>query len=173
MRRRLRGETTCARSAIGTVSEARRLVIETVTRPFFGGYIPPAIVGGWPTPNATRRTEMDDLGDHNTLHRFGMSNRTRIERPQRSRSVASALAVAFAMITFACGHAAEAGTREQAKRLFDRLTGTAPTPDQLDAFAAQLDSGSSLESVAYRISRRRGRTEIRPRLPRSTTTPRP
>jgi hypothetical protein len=80
-----------------------------------------------------------------------MSNRTRIDRRRRGRSTASMMAIAFAMITFACGHVAEAGTREQAKRMFDRLTGTAPTPGQVDALAAQLENGTSLESVAYDI----------------------
>jgi hypothetical protein len=55
------------------------------------------------------------------------------------------------MVTLVCGSAAEAGTREQAKRMFDRLTGTAPTPDQLEALTSQLDGGSSRETVAFGI----------------------
>jgi hypothetical protein len=69
----------------------------------------------------------------------------------RKRSMAHAVAVACAMVTFVCGHVAEAGPREQAKRMFDRLTGTAPTPTQLDTLTNQIESGSPLETVALDI----------------------
>ncbi|HMN45049.1 MAG TPA: hypothetical protein PKE27_10770 [Povalibacter sp.] len=61
------------------------------------------------------------------------------------------MATACAVVALVGGSVAEAGTREQAKRMFDRLTGTAPTPDQLESLTAQLDGGSSREAVAFGI----------------------
>ena len=47
---------------------------------------------------------------------------------------------------------ATAGTREQAKRMFDRLTGTPPSPAQLDELTSQLDTnGGNLQATALYI----------------------
>ena len=56
----------------------------------------------------------------------------------------NAVALAIAILAFAGGqHTAEAASREQAKRMFDRLTGTPPTPQQLSDLEAALGSNPS------------------------------
>jgi hypothetical protein len=63
------------------------------------------------------------------------TNSTR-HRPRdgvRGTALTKMVAVAIGIAAFAAGQEpAHAGPREQAKRMFDRLTGTPPTPDQLD-----------------------------------------
>ena len=62
----------------------------------------------------------------------------------------SALALSVVM-AFSSGYA-NAGAREQAKRMYDRLTGTSPTPTVLDAIEAELTKpGGSGESAAQLI----------------------
>jgi hypothetical protein len=77
-----------------------------------------------------------------------MSNMKSIKEHARAaqggRSSAKAAALAFAIFAFACGqHTAVAAEREQAKRMFDRLTGTPPNPTQLDALTTALGSNPS------------------------------
>src|SRR5688500_1780051 len=60
---------------------------------------------------------------------------------RRTLASAKAAALALAIVAIACGpQHAQAGEREQAKRMFDRLTGTPPTPEQLDAVTTALGS---------------------------------
>lgn len=52
---------------------------------------------------------------------------------RRRKSLAKTCALALAIVAFASGQQdAQAGPREQAKRMFDRLTGTPPSPELLD-----------------------------------------
>lgn len=61
--------------------------------------------------------------------------------PKRGEASVKAAALAFAIVAFAGGQQnAVAGEREQAKRMFDRLTGTPPSPAQLDTITAALGS---------------------------------
>ena len=58
-----------------------------------------------------------------------------------SHSTVKAIALAVAIASMAFGHQdVHAGNREQAKRMFDRLTGTPPTPAQLTALEAKVGS---------------------------------
>jgi hypothetical protein len=60
------------------------------------------------------------------------STRHRPRDGMRGTALTKIVAVAIGIAVFAAGQQpAHAGQREQAKRMFDRLTGTPPTPDQL------------------------------------------
>jgi hypothetical protein len=63
--------------------------------------------------------------------------------------------LAFAVFAFACGQQpAEAASRDEAKRMFDRLTGTAPTDAQLGALATAIGNPSTQTtraSAAYAL----------------------
>ena len=68
---------------------------------------------------------------------------------ERRASFARASAVAFAIAAFACGQqSASAGPREQAERMYGRLTGTRPSPALLTALEAEVGGGSYNERVA-------------------------
>ncbi|HEY4366293.1 MAG TPA: hypothetical protein VGN07_03605 [Steroidobacteraceae bacterium] len=70
----------------------------------------------------------------------------------RLRAPARALALAFAVAAFASApQDAVAGNREQAKRMYDRLTGTPPSPEVLDSLQQKLDNGISLSDTALFI----------------------
>ncbi len=74
---------------------------------------------------------------------------TRGAQPRRSFAKAAALALALA--AFASGQQdALADSRTQAKRMYDRLTGTPPSPALLDSLTNQVNS-SSLEQTALFI----------------------
>jgi hypothetical protein len=77
-----------------------------------------------------------------------MSNMKSIKEHARAthggRSSTITAALALAIFAFACGqHTVQAAEREQAKRMFDRLTGTPPTPAQLAALEGALGSNPS------------------------------
>jgi hypothetical protein len=79
------------------------------------------------------------------------TNGMREHAPARRRGLATAkgAALALAIVAFACGqHTAEAGSREQAKRMFDRLTGTPPSPDVLQSLEQQLPANPTKEQLA-------------------------
>lgn len=77
-------------------------------------------------------------------------NTNNIMERSRGRATVKACALALAVAAFACGQQpAEAGTREQAKRMFDRVTGTAPTDAQINTLAAAI--GSDTDSRADAI----------------------
>lgn len=71
----------------------------------------------------------------------------------RSRASVRALSLAIAVAALACGQQpAEAGQREQAKRMFDRLTGTAPSDQQLQAFETAIGAtAQSRADAAYAL----------------------
>jgi hypothetical protein len=78
-------------------------------------------------------------------HRIGKS----LRRTPRRGSIASAVLGALAIAAGIAAHQdALAGPREQAKRMYDRLTGTPPTPAVLDDLTARVGSGSQPELVA-------------------------
>ena len=62
------------------------------------------------------------------------------QRQSTAKAVAMALAV-FALVS--TQHSAVAGSEEQAKRMFDRLTGTPPTPAQLSVLAGAVPANST------------------------------
>lgn len=69
---------------------------------------------------------------------------------KRGRSVAAALTLTVCALM--SGQIAEAGSREKAKRMFDRLTGTPPSPEVLQSLADELGSNPThqqLANVAY------------------------
>jgi hypothetical protein len=69
-----------------------------------------------------------------------------------ARDAVKAVALALAIASMAFGHQdAQAGNREQAKRMFDRLTGTPPAPAKLDELTSMLTGGSSLTDTALYI----------------------
>jgi hypothetical protein len=66
------------------------------------------------------------------------------QRESQRQSTAKAVAMALAVFALAATqHTALAGSEEQAKRMFDRLTGTPPTPAQLSALAGSLPANST------------------------------
>lgn len=66
----------------------------------------------------------------------------------RRPSLTKAAAVALAFVAFASGQqAAMADARTQAKRMYDRLTGTTPAPDLLTTLAGQVGGGTPTELV--------------------------
>ena len=72
----------------------------------------------------------------------------------RGRSSAKAAALAAAILAFACGQqTAVAGEREQAKRMFDRLTGTPASDAQLTDLAARIQSDGRVQTALYIIDR--------------------
>jgi len=72
-------------------------------------------------------------------------NSSREHAPRAARgSSAKAAALAFAMLAFVCGQQpAEADSKAQAKRIFDRLTGTPPDSTQLADLEAALTPAST------------------------------
>lgn len=82
------------------------------------------------------------------------SIREHARRDAGGRSTAKAAALAFAIFALACGQQqAHADERMQAKRIFDRLTGTPPTDAQLTALATQLtpSTQTSRADAAYAL----------------------
>jgi hypothetical protein len=74
-------------------------------------------------------------------------HRKRVDPRRRSFGHAAA-AMALALTVFASGQqAAHAGPREQAKRLYDRLTGTPPSPALLTTLENEVGGGSQSELV--------------------------
>lgn len=83
----------------------------------------------------------------------GQGQRSQRQRSQGRASLAKAVALALAIVSFAAvQQPAEAGPREQAKRMYDRLTGTPPSPAVLDALTTQVGSGSPAELSATALS---------------------
>jgi hypothetical protein len=65
---------------------------------------------------------------------------------RRCRKLAT---LALALLAVVCGHdAAQAASREQAKRMFDRLTGTPPSPTVLNQLEAALGPSPTVEQLA-------------------------
>jgi hypothetical protein len=59
-------------------------------------------------------------------------------------------ALALAIAAFACGqHEASAGPREQAKRMYDRLTGTPPSPALLTTLEGRIASGGLVNAAIF------------------------
>lgn len=82
-----------------------------------------------------------------------MSNMNSTVKSSRRGSFAKAAALTLAIASFASWQqAAEAGPREQAKRMFDRLTGTPPSPTLLDTLAPQVGGGSQPELTSVALS---------------------
>src|SRR5687768_13878950 len=72
----------------------------------------------------------------------------------RGKSSARAVALALAILAFACGQqTAHAGNREQAKRMFDRLTGTPPTPELLNELTTRVANDGRVETALYILDR--------------------
>ncbi len=78
-----------------------------------------------------------------------------LDQPPRWRaSAARTLACVFAFAAFALGQQvamADMVTRAQAKRMYDRLTGTPPSPDVLDALELYMDDGNTAAQTALYI----------------------
>ncbi len=73
---------------------------------------------------------------------------------RRGKSSAKAAALAFAILAFACGQqTAHAGDREQAKRMFDRLTGTPPSPELLNDLTTRIANNGRVETALYILDR--------------------
>jgi hypothetical protein len=69
-------------------------------------------------------------------------------RARSSRSLAKAAVFALALAAFASGQQdAVAGPKEQAKRMYDRLTGTPPSPALLTTLEGEVGGGSEPELV--------------------------
>jgi hypothetical protein len=80
-----------------------------------------------------------------------MNSTTQLQREARRASFAKAATLALAIVALSSSvQDANAGEREQAKRMFDRLTGTPPSPALLDALTTRV-SGSSLADTALFI----------------------
>jgi hypothetical protein len=72
----------------------------------------------------------------------------------RGLSSAKATALAVAILAFACGQqSAEAGTREQAKRMFDRLTGTPADDALLTDLSGRIATDGRVATALYIIDR--------------------
>jgi hypothetical protein len=87
-----------------------------------------------------------------------MSNTKSIRKTTRSaeprRSFAKVAALAIALANFASGQQdAQAGPREEAKRMYDRLTGTPPSPDLLDTLTNEVNSRGLEETAMYIMDR--------------------
>jgi hypothetical protein len=66
------------------------------------------------------------------------------------RSLLKGAALALTIAAFApLQQAAQAGPREQAKRMYDRLTGTPPTPQVLTELEGQMASGGAFATALY------------------------
>ncbi|MGH8177083.1 MAG: hypothetical protein ACREV5_12555 [Steroidobacter sp.] len=77
------------------------------------------------------------------------SRQQTLRNTARRVSLAKASALAFAIAAFACGQQdAVAGPREQAKRMYDRLTGTPPSPALLMTLETEAGGGSYAERVS-------------------------
>jgi len=63
---------------------------------------------------------------------------THMNRTYRSSPLAKAGALGVALAILACGQQALAGPRDQARRMYDRLTGTPPAPGLLDDLEARV-----------------------------------
>ena len=80
-----------------------------------------------------------------------MNNTAASNRDPRPRT-AQAVALALAIASFAFGHPdASAGNPEMAKRMFDRLTGTPPSPTKLTELTNMLNGGATLQDTALFI----------------------
>jgi hypothetical protein len=69
-----------------------------------------------------------------------------MNRKQNSGALAKAAALGVALAVLVSGQQAFAGSREQARRMYDRLTGTPPSPAMLDELAGMLGTTSTPES---------------------------
>src|SRR5690606_32714257 len=114
------------RKTAGSVGAQRRVSIETAIEAQAGAYI--------------RRTG---------VHRVeaGMGSVKNESQPQRAHSqhpTLGSLAVAVVAVAALAAVApqAHAGPREQAKRMYDRLTGTPPSPTLLDELESRVGGGS-------------------------------
>lgn len=72
-------------------------------------------------------------------------------RSPRSAALAKAATLAFAICAFALAQQATADSRTQAKRIYDRLTGTPPSPAVLTELEQKLQSGTTLADTALFI----------------------
>lgn len=82
-----------------------------------------------------------------------MSN---MKQSNRTSPLARAAALGLALLTLAPGQQALAGPREQARRMYERLTGTPPSKQELDDLTSMLGPGptttaSAREAVALQI----------------------
>jgi hypothetical protein len=68
-------------------------------------------------------------------------------RVARRGAMVKATAVAIALAAFASGQQAEAGNREQAKRMYDRLTGTPPSAQLLNTLEANVASNGLVDTA--------------------------
>src|SRR5688500_5628021 len=123
------GETTRAREGPDTVSSARRMALETVNRLKKRPYSPRqcrrmadfvVATTGWLESSTDGPTT-----DEGHRKRAGMSN---MKRTPRTSPLAKAAALGVALATLASGQQAfaDAQGRAQARRMYDRLTGTPP-----------------------------------------------
>jgi hypothetical protein len=69
-----------------------------------------------------------------------MSNMKAPKHSPRKRPHSASVAAALAIAALLVQSGAQAGSREQAKRMYDRLTGTPPTPALLDDLTNRVDS---------------------------------
>jgi hypothetical protein len=78
-------------------------------------------------------------------------NRTwnRAPRDARRGAMAKAAAVAIAIAAFASGQQAAAGPREEAKRMYDRLTGTPPSPALLNTLEARVNANGLADTALF------------------------
>ena len=87
-----------------------------------------------------------------TRRKLGMatmnSDAQKLHAGGRRAGIARAGALALALAAFACGQqSAYAGSREQAKRIHDRIVGTPPTEAKLTAMAASITAGDALAAA--------------------------
>lgn len=95
-------------------------------------------------------TEPGNQSGHRRSHRRG-GRANGVAQFARRASLTKAVALALAIVSFASVQQdAVAGDREQAKRMYDRLTGTPPSPALLDTLTSRVGS-SGLEDTAMFI----------------------
>lgn len=63
------------------------------------------------------------------------------------------LALLFALMSLVPLHQAQAGDREKAKRMYDRLTGTPPTPELLDQLTTMMGSSGAASTAMFIINK--------------------
>jgi hypothetical protein len=81
------------------------------------------------------------------------SDAQKLHADGRRAGIARAGALALAIAAFACGQqSAYAGSREQAKRIHDRIVGTPPTEAKLTAMAASITAGDALAAAESAMS---------------------
>jgi hypothetical protein len=77
---------------------------------------------------------------------------------RRSSPLAKAAALGVALALLACGQQAFAGPREQARRMYDRLTGTPPSPELLIDLEARVAS-NPVNAALYMMDRTNPRSK--------------